>query len=507
MQHTFLAFMRLSGCLIVLFQATVSYAATLYVATSGVDAGSCPIGAPCATINYAHSQAAASGDTISVAAGTFAAEVVLSKSLVLTGAGSTTTIIKAPVAALTIRPQIPPGAGGQASAIVWVNGGSTTISNLEIQGPGSGPCGTIGFGVFAGNNAALTFTGNRVTRIRDNPENPLSGCQNGIGIRLGANATGQVATGSITNNVFTTYQKGAIVVDNAGSAAIVSGNTITGELPAPIIAQNGIQISRGATATVIGNTVSSHQCSATNPLCGPGFDASWSTGVLLFNAGTTSITNNTLSNNDAGVLASNGAGSGSATLTGNTLIDNRVGVSAAAGTLDLLGNTITGGNYGVLSAAYVASSASSVINLNGGNIVSGALIAGVSVYDQSLVDANTAGIFGSGNQFVGNTFGASNNPAQGTVSLGCNWWGSPFGPVNSANPLGAGNPTTTNTIFTNWATNNTSFTCNGNVTNNDLLVNRAVPTLSTWLLLSMAALLAWVAVRSSRRRTTQPVRH
>ena len=46
--------------------------------------------------------------------------------------------------------------------------------------------------------------------------------------------------------------------------------------------------------------------------------------------------------------------------------------------------------------------------------------------------------------------------------------GSPYGPINLANPLGQGNPATVNTTFTNWAIDNTTFACTGNPQNNIL---------------------------------------
>ena len=487
------------ACLSATFFLTgTAYATPLYVATSGANVGTCQASAtPCLTITYALSQAAASGDTINIGAGTFTEELDVAKSVVLAGSGNSATIIKAP-ATLTARTgQIPSGNSvtSDNNAIVWVHGAITvTIQNLKVTGPGSSGCASIGFGLFAGGGATLTVSNNRVDLIQDAP---FSSCQNGTAIRYGAQSTSQVASGAITNNTIVNYQKNGVTVDNTGSIVSITGNTIIGTQPPPVIAQNGIQVSRGAQATIINNSVSSNQCSSTNAACGPGFDKAWSTGLLLFNAGATTISNNTFSGNDAGIVGSNTSSSGPFMIAANTFTNNRVGVFAEAGTLNLTGNTISGGNYGVLAAAYADSATNSLINLNGGNIVSGAAIAGVSVYDELLTDALTASVIGSGNQFVGNAVGASNTtPPQGTVNLTCNWWGSAYGPSNSANPLGTGNPATANTAFTNWATNNTSFTCNGNAANNQLLAQpAAVPTLNFAMLMLLAGLLASVTRR------------
>ena len=109
---------------------------------------------------------------------------------------------------------------------------------------------------------------------------------------------------------------------------------------------------------------------------------------------------------------------------------------------------------------------------------------------------------GSGNQFVNNAVGAANTPSQGTVSLACNWWGSPYGPINPANPLGQGNPATLNTTFTNWAIDNTTFACTGNPQNNILLASPQipVPTSQPALVVTLALMLAIFSAVVPRRR-------
>src|SRR5205809_4561142 len=62
-----------------------------HVATTGVDTGDC-VAAPCRTIGYAITQST-SGDTISVAAGTYAEPVVIDRSLTIAGAGSASTFV------------------------------------------------------------------------------------------------------------------------------------------------------------------------------------------------------------------------------------------------------------------------------------------------------------------------------------------------------------------------------------------------------------------------------
>jgi hypothetical protein len=138
-----------------------------------------------------------------------------------------------------------------------------------------------------------------------------------------------VGTANIDHTTVSGYQKNGVTVDGQGSRANVSLNTVTGGgRGAPfgaITAQNGIQISRGAGGTVLGNTVSN------NSYTGPNGAASG--GVLVFGGAgdplTTNVTvgGNLLVNNDVGIYLNNynAAGDGpAATRTNVTAIGNRI---------------------------------------------------------------------------------------------------------------------------------------------------------------------------------------
>src|SRR5439155_8251071 len=97
------------------------------------------------------------------------------------------------------------------------------------------------------NGANANVTG---STIHDIGESPLNGSQHGdaIAYRNGAG-------GAISDNIVRHYQKTGILV-TTGSSAQVLNNTVTGEGGITYIAQNGIQISYGATAKLVGNDVS-----------------------------------------------------------------------------------------------------------------------------------------------------------------------------------------------------------------------------------------------------------
>ncbi|HET9944183.1 MAG TPA: right-handed parallel beta-helix repeat-containing protein, partial [Actinomycetes bacterium] len=101
--------------------------------------------------------------------------------------------------------------------------------------------------------ASGTISDNHVLGINQG----ASGCQEGNAIEA-RNApfdtTGPDTTVSITGNVVDDYQKTGILV-NGSVKATVTGNDVSGLGPVPYIAQNGVQVSRGATATVESNRI------------------------------------------------------------------------------------------------------------------------------------------------------------------------------------------------------------------------------------------------------------
>ncbi len=195
-------------------------------------------------------------------------------------------------------------ASQQGSAIVIVNGGDNVeITGFTITGPGPSGCGSIRYGIFVRDGAHANIHDNLVQDIRDDVL-PLSGCQNGVGIGVGRQVWGLSGDAEIVNNTIVGHQKGGIVIDNAGSFAHIEGNTVTGIGTTAIIAQNGIQVSRGATATLLGNTVTGHSFHL------DGNPSDWGSGGLLigdfgFGPGTevSFAGPNTFSDNDVNVYS------------------------------------------------------------------------------------------------------------------------------------------------------------------------------------------------------------
>jgi len=157
----------------------------------------------------------------------------------------------------TITAVDPPG--GHFLGAVVKNGGATAhVTNVAITTSGlanvcdGGDARLRGI-LFA--NASGSITNSTVSGVRQG----LSGCQEGNAIEarnfdLSGNPAATQVEVAITGNLVSNYQKNGITT-NGSVAATIDDNVVTGDGPAPYIAQNGIQVGFGATALVQGNTI------------------------------------------------------------------------------------------------------------------------------------------------------------------------------------------------------------------------------------------------------------
>ena len=259
--------------------------ATFVLSSGEVFAGGKITVGTCKNAQYATIQAAingaAPGTEIVVCAGTYVEQLTIPA-----GKDNLTLRSEKPLAAIIKAPAVLLG----AKAIVDVAGAqNVTIRGFTITGPGGGACDSIRYGIRVDMGGSATIVANHVTEIRDNP---FGGCQNGIGIDVGRVSEGQNGSATIEKNIIDNYQKGGVVVSNTASSATVRDNEITGVGPTTLIAQNGIQISGGATATVEKNSVSQNIYSPQTVV---------STGILLFSPGNVTVDHNTASSNDVNI--------------------------------------------------------------------------------------------------------------------------------------------------------------------------------------------------------------
>ncbi len=290
------------------------------------------------------------------------------------------------------------GTAGQ-QAIVRVDGATdVTIRGFTIAGPGAGSCASIGFGVAVVGGGSATLQNNRITDIRDQP---FSGCQNGFAV--GAGGIGTSGSGSVTvkGNEIDGYQKGGIIIRGAGSHADMVGNAVVGAGPTVVNAQNGIQVSGGATADVVGNFVDDNFFTPNTSLA---------TGILISGAGAVTVASNMFDGTEGGIVLSPQLAP--VTVEHNQLSGGHWGVllNPAMGA-HVLQNTSVGAVFGGI-AAFGSS----------GNTLVGNSATGAEAGSFDLVDDSTgSGSAGTENTWTGN-IGASSHPAD---------IGSPNGPITT----------------------------------------------------------------------------
>src|SRR5579871_3124339 len=301
-----------------------SHSLTIYVGQSaGTNSG-------CASPGYTSVQAAVDAahndDTVYLCGTTpYSEQVIITKEITLTGDKGatiqapnpfpTTSLSRLPAQFTTDNLFIP-----QAIVIVWGKGSNARITNLDINGPlpGNGGCASQEFGVLVIADGKATLKNDKVTNIHDtNPA--LYGCQFGNGIQVGREywpksdfSTFLVenfkGTATIQNTTVSGYMKDGIVIDGPKSSADIDKNVVLGagrDLQfAVIIAQNGIEVGRGASANVSNNYVSGNSYTGTAPNASSG-------GILVFGGCGDPLTigvkveHNTLINNDVGIYLNN----------------------------------------------------------------------------------------------------------------------------------------------------------------------------------------------------------
>jgi parallel beta-helix repeat protein len=263
--------------------------------------------------------AARPGDAILVDPGTYQEQVVFGptkSSITLQSVQPLAAVIQAP--AVMASPK----------AIVEDRGArNVTVDGFTITGPGGGPVDSLEFGIRVDTQGSMTITDNHITHIHDSP---FGGSQNGVGIFVG-----QSSSATISRNTIDNYQKGGIVVIGPGSSAGIDHNTVQGVGPTAVIAQNGIQVSNGAGATIDSNNISQ------NIFISPSTAA---VGILLFSASQVIVSHNTVSQNDVGiyVLGTPGGG-GQASITNNQIsgsTEDGIDLDGATG-VQVTGNTVT----------------------------------------------------------------------------------------------------------------------------------------------------------------------
>ena len=236
------------------------------------------------------------GETIFIEAGTFVEELDINKSITLQGSAGTVIQGFNSMAADF----------GTKNPIILVYGNANVVlDNITVDGMGLGNTNYQYIGI-AFHNAGGTVSNSTITNIMNTP---FSGTQHGVGI-YALNDDGVARTITIVDNIIDNFQKNGMAFIGDGLTVTVEGNTVTGEGATSVTAQNGIQISGGATGTIENNTVIDIYYS------GKDWTAS---GILVQSAGdTVEIKDNVVQNSQTGVYVYDSL----VNLSGNSIVSN-----------------------------------------------------------------------------------------------------------------------------------------------------------------------------------------
>lgn len=184
------------------------------VATNGTDTGRC-VSSPCATINYAISQATP-GEAIHVAAGTYNQTVDVNKAVRILGAGASTTILDG-------TGVDPSGNGYYGVVYVGKAGGAVTVSGFTITNPY--PDAYTG-----GEPEAVALAdpnaGDQISIINDHITEGSADANAGTDFPIGIDTLLNAARTNISGNQISGFFQGALLEDNG--PATVHANKFTG---------------------------------------------------------------------------------------------------------------------------------------------------------------------------------------------------------------------------------------------------------------------------------------
>lgn len=302
---------------VVLWGSRVGYAAAdadlVHVnGDNGADGDTCgDVVSPCRTIQYAIARRVDAGGVISVAAGTYVEQVVITKALTLQGVGSD-TVIESPT---TLTASFSTGDEENYPIVTVSDVDDVTIQRLVVDGAGQGQ-GNYRFVAIGYRNAGGTVED---VEIRDVRETPFSGNQHGVAVYV-YNDDGTSRDVTVANCDIYGFQKNGLAL-NAGPTTTltvdVQGNRITGRGVTTITAQNGIQVSaEQGGGTIANNTITKIAYDNTDA---PVKEVASS--ILIFGADL-HISGNTVQEGHVGIYNIDGASE----ISGNTFEIEKVGV-------------------------------------------------------------------------------------------------------------------------------------------------------------------------------------
>jgi hypothetical protein len=413
--------------------------------------------------------AAAPGATINVCGGTYNEQLAITQAVKLIARGAVTVAGPASPADDLTSCDADGGSQPNQDVVDICGSGTVTITGFTIEGTWpSDVCYDSLYGVAVLGGADLIMSNSTVAGAGGDPQ--TDGCQGGVGIQVGEATSGTTAdTGSatLTNDIINTYQKNGITIDGTGSSAVLKTDTVTGTGETPATAQNGIQVSDGATATISGTLVTGNECDDTAGGCGSGAFDTQATGILLFDAGTTKVMNSTVNGNDDGIYNVEDYAwayyTPPATFTPINETFSKMSMSNRyenatfdAGKSTLTGSTLSGGEAGLQVLQYSSQpiSAAAIANTD---TITGATAAAVQVASDGTAGDQAVALSVTTSDFDTSNAAGVQNQSTSIVAATKDWWGDASGPRDWS--FGAGSSVTSDVNFFPWSLNtgNTSF--------------------------------------------------
>jgi parallel beta-helix repeat protein len=282
--------------------------------------------------------AASDGDTISVLAGTYTEQIIITKSLTITGSGAKATIIKAPDI-LNPSPFLP--FPGRANIVDIFNAAKVNMKGFTIAGPDGSTCPGLA-GVRVIDDASLNLD-----------SSIINGCTR-EGMLVGFDEFipngPQVGHATVTKTDIIGYRVIGIQVGGPDTTIKLSKSKVVAANAPETVGQVGVEALFGPKVTILNTKISGNLCN--NPACGSDFfTQTQGTGIFFFEAAAGSaISNNDVSNNDLGIAVAHN--SGCCKIDHNKLKDNRFfGMTIIDGTHTSTHDKISGGNVGVAAVA------------------------------------------------------------------------------------------------------------------------------------------------------------
>ena len=297
--------------------------------------------------------AASAGWTVNVGPGTFTEQVEVNKDLTILGQGTGVTNIVSPATLLLSFTT-----SGTNKPVIYVHDASNVIiKNITVDGDGQGNLNNRFQGI-AYHNAGGTVEDCEIKGVRNTP---IDGVQGGIALYAFAD-NGTARTLNVTNNTITDFQKNGMSLSGNDLTVNVDGNIVTGAGTVNYIAQNGIELSDGATGSITNNTVSGFSYSPASYA---------SAGILIYGAGGSVTTSgNVVNDAQVGIwfIQSNGS------ITANTVNYNAGnmgttsywwGIDVENGAVTVTQNTVNGGGNGAgIEADYVSGESTNMTATN-----------------------------------------------------------------------------------------------------------------------------------------------